>query len=174
MTARILLILEKTRGHSLRLRAIELALRRPRLQFFLVTLLLAACTSTTNDQRIEQEIRPVMDAQQAAWNRGDIEGFMEGYDRSDTTTFVSGDQLITGWQTVLDRYKKQYSSREQMGMLTFDELTIKPMGPGLALADGRWHLTRAKDAPHGRFTLLFQRIDNKWRIIHDTTTSATP
>jgi hypothetical protein len=115
-----------------------------------------------------------MEAQRAAWNRGDIEGFMEGYDRAETTTFVSGDQMIRGWQTVFDRYKKQYSSREQMGRLSFAELDIKLMSPDLAVADGRWQLTRAKDAPHGRFTLLFQRINNKWRIIHDTTTSAAP
>ena len=115
-----------------------------------------------------------MDAQQAAWNRGAIETFMEGYDRADTTTFVSGDQLVRGWQTVMDRYKKQYASREQMGMLEFSELTVQSIGSGLALADGRWELTRAKDKPHGRFTLLFQRIENKWRIIHDTTTSAAP
>jgi ketosteroid isomerase-like protein len=125
-----------------------------------------------NEAQIIREVRAVMEAQQAAWNRGDIEAFMGGYDRAETTTFVSGDQLITGWQTVLDRYKKQYSSREQMGTLTFADLTIKPISPVLALADGRWQLMRAADAPHGRFTLLFQRLGKNWRIIHDTTTSA--
>ena len=138
--------------------------------------MLSACAPSRepakSDQQIIQEVRQVMEEQQAAWNRGDIESFMEGYDRADTTTFVSGDQLINGWQTVLDRYKKQYSSREQMGSLTFAELTIKAIGPDLALADGRWQLTRANDLPHGRFTLLFRRINNNWRIIHDTTTSA--
>jgi ketosteroid isomerase-like protein len=135
-------------------------------------LMLSACNSNY-DPIIEHEIRAVMDAQQAAWNRGDIEAFMDGYDRAETTTFVSGDQLIRGWQTVFDRYKKQYSSREQMGTLSFAELTITPIGADLALADGRWQLTRANDSPHGRFTLLFKRINSKWRIIHDTTTSAT-
>jgi ketosteroid isomerase-like protein len=143
-----------------------------------LTLVLSACVSAPepakNGDQIAQEVRAVMESQQAAWNRGDIEGFMEGYDRAETTTFVSGDQLISGWQTVLDRYKQQYSSREQMGTLNFAELTIKPISPFLALADGRWHLTRAIDSPHGRFTLLFSRINNNWRIIHDTTTSATP
>jgi ketosteroid isomerase-like protein len=134
-------------------------------------LMLSACNSN-NAQQIEHEIRAVMDAQQSAWNRGDIEAFMDGYDRADTTTFVSGDQLIRGWQTVLDRYKKQYNSSEQMGTLSFAELTITPIGANLALADGRWQLTRTNDAPHGRFTLLFKRINSKWRIIHDTTTSA--
>jgi ketosteroid isomerase-like protein len=139
-------------------------------------LTVCACVSSrepaNSDEQIAQQIREVMEAQQAAWNRGDIESFMEGYERADTTTFVSGDQLISGWQTVLDRYRKQYSSRQQMGTLTFAELTIKPIGPDLALADGRWQLARANDAPHGRFTLLFRRINNNWRIVHDTTTSA--
>ena len=136
--------------------------------------LVLAVTGCANSADPSKEVRAVMEAQQAAWNRGDIETFMEGYDRADTTTFVSGDQLVRGWQTVMDRYKKQYASREQMGMLEFSELTVQSIGAGLALADGRWELTRAKDKPHGRFTLLFQRIENKWRIIHDTTTSAAP
>jgi len=146
--------------------------------FCLFALVLSACAPAPGpavpDDQVAQEVLAVMEAQQAAWNRGDIDGFMEGYDRAETTTFVSGDQLIRGWQTVLDRYKKQYNSREQMGALTFAELAIKPISPVLALADGRWQLTRSNDAPHGRFTLLFQRINGNWRIIHDTTTSATP
>ena len=148
---------------------------KPHLRILIcLAMAFAGCANSADPSK---EVRAVMEAQQAAWNRGDIETFMDGYDRADTTTFVSGDQLVRGWQTVLDRYKKQYSSREQMGMLTFAELTIQPVGPGLALADGRWQLTRAasiEGASHGRFTLLFQRIENKWRIIHDTTTSAAP
>jgi len=115
-----------------------------------------------------------MEAQQSAWNQGDIDGFMDGYARLETTTFVSGGELTRGWQTVLDRYKRRYKSREDMGTLSFSELDIKPVGADLALADGRWQLHRANDAPHGRFTLLFRRINNEWRIIHDTTTLATP
>jgi beta-aspartyl-peptidase (threonine type) len=149
-----------------------------RLVLCLLTLLVSACVSTQqpaeNDDQIVQDVRAVMEAQQMAWNRGDIEAFMEGYDRGETTTFVSGDQLINGWQTVLDRYKRQYGSRDEMGTLTFADLTIKPITPVLALADGRWQLKRANDMPHGRFTLLFRRINNNWRIIHDTTTSAVP
>ena len=140
-----------------------------------VSACVSAPSSATNDEQVIAAVRAVMEAQQAAWNRGDIEGFMEGYERAETTTFVSGDELTRGWQTVLDRYKKRYNSREQMGTLAFSELEIKPVSPVLALADGRWRLTRANDSPHGRFTLVFRRSNNDdWRIIHDTTTSATP
>ena len=142
----------------------------------LLTLAVSSCSSgsSTNDERMIQEVRAVMTAQQTAWNRGDLEGFMDGYDRSETTTFVSGDEITRGWQTVLDRYKRRYQSQAQMGTLTFSELEIKPVGEGFAVADGSWQLKRENDAPHGRFTLLFHRNNGNWRIIHDTTTSGTP
>jgi ketosteroid isomerase-like protein len=117
-------------------------------------------------------VQSVMRSQQDAWNRGDIEGFMAGYDHAETTTFVSGDELTRGWQTVLDRYKQHYKSKDEMGNLAFSDLDVKPIGTDLAIVDGRWKLTRAGDTPHGRFTLLFRRNGSDWRIVHDTTTAA--
>jgi ketosteroid isomerase-like protein len=142
----------------------------------LFTLIVAGLASSacTNTAGINEEIRRVMSAQQEAWNRGHLEGFMDGYERAETTTFVSGDEITRGWQTVLDRYKRRYQSQAQMGTLTFSDLEIKPAGTDFALADGRWQLQRENDAPHGRFTLLFRRTNGSWRIIHDTTTSGTP
>jgi ketosteroid isomerase-like protein len=137
-------------------------------------LCLAAVSCSSNAANSSEAVRSVVEAQQAAWNRGDIDGFMDGYDRSDSTTFVSGDELTQGWQTVLDRYKQRYTSREQMGTLSFSDLDIQVLNNTLVLADGRWKLTRANDTPHGRFTLVFRQTAAGWRIIHDTTTSATP
>jgi ketosteroid isomerase-like protein len=115
------------------------------------------------------EIRAVMAAQVLAWNRGDIDGFMNGYARAETTEFVSGDKLTRGWQTVRDRYKKKYDSREKMGTLTFSELKITPLSRDAALVIGRWKLVRKTDKPQGRFTLLFRRTSAGWRIVHDHT-----
>jgi len=119
--------------------------------------------------RIIAAVRAVLDAQVAAWNRGDVEGYMDGYWRSDETVFVSGDSLTRGWQTVLARYKKNYDSREKMGTLTFSDLEITPIGSDAAIAIGRWHLQRVKDEPHGRFTLIFRKTRQGWRIVHDHT-----
>jgi ketosteroid isomerase-like protein len=124
------------------------------------------------DDRVISAVRAVLEMQQEAWNRGDIDAFMDGYYRGDTTTFVSGDELTRGWQTVLDRYKQRYKSREDMGQLSFSELEVKPVASNLVVADGQWQLTRRNDSPHGRFTLLFVASQDHWRIIHDTTTSA--
>src|SRR5438094_7845586 len=116
-----------------------------KISLFLVASLLAGTTSCTSSPDSAEAVRAVIQAQQAAWNRGDIAAFMDGYERAETTTFVSGDELMRGWQTVLERYKQHYNSREQMGTLTFSELDVKAISPSLALAGGRWQLMRADD-----------------------------
>lgn len=125
------------------------------------------------DAKTVAAVRSVIDAQRDAWNRGDVEGYMDGYARSEGTVFVSGDNVTRGWQTVLDRYKKNYNSREKMGTLTFSDLEITPVGNDAAIVLGRWHLQRAKDEPHGRFTLVFRKIKQGWKIVHDHTSSAS-
>ena len=120
------------------------------------------------------EIREILHAQQRAWNRGDIDGFMNGYARSRSTIFVSEDTVTRGWQTVRNRYKKKYSDREKMGTLTFSDLEITPLGPSAAIVIGRWQLKRKTDKPHGRFTLVFRHLTEGWRIVHDHTSTAAP
>ena len=124
------------------------------------------------EARMLAAIRAVLEAQRDAWNRGDIEGYMDGYARSEDTVFVSGDNVNRGWQTVLDRYKRNYNSREKMGALTFSDLEITLVGNDAAIVLGRWHLQRANDEPHGRFTLIFRRTNQGWKIVHDHTSSA--
>jgi beta-aspartyl-peptidase (threonine type) len=114
-------------------------------------------------------IRAVIDAQEAAWNRGDIDGFMEGYARSPQTTFVADDEVTCGWQTVRDRYARKYNSREKMGRLTFSGLTITPLCENAAIVLGSWTLQRKEDELHGKFTLLFRRLPDGWRIVIDHT-----
>ena len=131
----------------------------------------AAPRSRKEDANAEA-VRAVIEAQAAAWNRGDVEGYMEGYAKEDTTTFVSGDNITRGWQTVLERYKARYDTRAKMGTLAFTELEIKPLSEFYFIATGRWQLTRETDTPHGRFTLIFRRTNAGGRIVHDHTSSA--
>ena len=117
-------------------------------------------------------IRAVLDSQRDAWNRGDVEGYMDGYKRSEETVLVSGESVTRGWQTVTDRYKKNYNTPEKMGTLTFSDLEITLLGNAAAVVLGRWHLKRISDEPHGRFTLVFRRTKKGWKIIHDHTSTA--
>jgi ketosteroid isomerase-like protein len=118
------------------------------------------------------EIQAVLHAQQDAWNRGDIDGFMSGYARSGSTSFVSEDALRRGWETVRARYLKKYSDRAKMGRLTFSDLEITPISADAAVVLGRWKLRRAQGRPHGRFTLIFRKTADGWRIVHDHTSAA--
>lgn len=157
--------------------------RRARLSVDLVAASLffanAVCLLAASPDEIRMQVRAVIQAQQQAWNRGDVDGFMNGYARasrqsgSDSTTFVSEDSVTRGWQTVRDRYKKKYSDRAKMGTLTFSDIEITPFSADSAIVLGRWKLTRAKDQPHGRFTLIFRRLPEGWRIVHDHTSAAT-
>jgi ketosteroid isomerase-like protein len=118
------------------------------------------------------EINRVLKAQAQAWNRGDIDGYMQGYARAPSTQFVSGDTLTRGWETVRNRYKAKYDSREKMGTLAFADVKVTELAPDSAMAVGRWRLHRKNDRRHGRFTLLFRKLPEGWRIVHDHTSSA--
>lgn len=119
----------------------------------------------------ETGIRSVLDSQQAAWNRGDVEAFMSGYDASDFTTFV-GATITRGYRQVLENYHRRYPSKEKMGQLTFSAIEVAPLGAEYASVLGKWHLDRSPEAGGevgGFFTLLFRKTDNGWKIILDHT-----
>src|SRR6266403_4197184 len=118
------------------------------------------------------QIQSVLRAQQGAWNRGDIDGFMNGYARSPSTVFVADDEVRRGWETVRERYRQKYSDRTKMGTLAFSDVEITPLSADAAVVLGRWRLTRANDEPHGRFTLIFRRLPEGWCIVHDHTSAA--
>ena len=143
----------------------------PRFHSLLILISLGVFLLATSSSRAApgDEIRGVLHAQVVAWNRGDIDRFMQGYARSKNTTFVSGDQVTRGWQTVHDRYAKKYDSRAKMGTLTFSGLTIMRLCDDAALALGSWSLQRKNDRPHGKFTLLLRKLPEGWRIVLDHT-----
>lgn len=131
----------------------------------------AAAIGQTRQQKAQAvaDILGVMDAQVAAWNRGDIEGFMKGYWNSPKLAFVSGDNITRGWQSTLDRYKKNYDSKAKMGTLEFREVEVDVLSPDAAVVLGSWHLAREKDEPHGKFSLVFRKMADGWRIVIDHT-----
>ena len=119
----------------------------------------------------DSAIRAVLDTQQAAWNRGDVEAFMAGYWNSPELTFAGASGITRGWQPVMARYRKSYPDSAAMGQLDFSLVEIHLFGKDAALVLGRWHLKRVNDEPAGVFTLVFQRFPEGWRIIHDHTSA---
>ena len=124
-------------------------------------------------QAIREEVTLVLDRQAAAWNEGDLEAFMDDYWRSPDLVFTSGGRVQRGWQTTLDRYRDTYGSApETMGRLSFSDVEVHPLGRSAAWVLGRWSLERQGGAQGGIFTLVFRRIDGRWLIVHDHTSSS--
>lgn len=140
-----------------------------KILIFLFLLTVFSITGSAQNSKIESDIRAVMNDQVAAWNRGDIDGFMLGYWNSPKLTFVSGANVTRGWQPTLDRYKKSYDSRAKMGTLAFSDLEITVLSKDAAVVLGSWSLAREKDNPHGKFTLVFRKFKDGWRIVQDHT-----
>lgn len=139
---------------------------------FAVVLILAAMSAAvaqSKDDKIRSDVRKVLDDQVAAWNNGDIDGFMKGYWNSLQMTFVSGNSVTKGWEPTLTRYKKAYDTRAKMGVLSFSELEITVTSKESAVVLGRFTLVRENDKPTGMFTLNFRKFKDGWKIILDHT-----
>ena len=134
-----------------------------------LTLMLAVTGEPAKDRTA---IQRVLDDQAAAWNKGDLVGFMKGYAESDDLTFFSGNNKTKGWKATLERYQKSYQADgKEMGRLTFSELSIETLGADHALVRGRFRLQLKSDNPTGIFTLVMRKTPAGWRIIHDHTSS---
>jgi ketosteroid isomerase-like protein len=149
---------------------LQTRLTLPIICYILVAFLLWAAPEQASTS--VAEIQSVLSAQQDAWNRGDIDAFMNGYARSAPTVFVSQDKVSRGWETVRDRYRVKYSDRTKMGTLSFSDIEATMLSPDAAVVLGRWRLKRTNDEPQGRFTLIFKRLPEGWRIVHDHTSAA--
>jgi ketosteroid isomerase-like protein len=114
-------------------------------------------------------ITAVLQMQQTAWNRGDVDAFLGGYWRSPELSFSGSGGITRGWEGVRERYKKNYADRAAMGQLDFSELEFRFVGPDAALVLGQWHLRRDQGDIGGVFSLVWQRFPDGWKIIHDHT-----
>jgi len=119
-------------------------------------------------------VEAVLQTQQGAWNRRDLDSFMAGYWNSPELTFFSGAQENRGWQAAMDRYKTRYTGPgHEMGKLEFSKLRVEMLGPEAAFVRGEWHLTMTDGkTPHGLFTLVLRKFPDGWKIVHDHTSAA--
>jgi uncharacterized protein (TIGR02246 family) len=120
-----------------------------------------------------EAIQAVLDRQLLAWNRGDLEGFMDGYWHSPDLVYLSNKKVYHGWQTVLDRYRETFKSGEvQMGTLELQETEINLLGDDAALVWGTYRVV----APDGKqrgglYTLVMRKLKEGWRTVYDRTSS---
>jgi ketosteroid isomerase-like protein len=138
------------------------------LTTFCGCLLLSAGLAQNPKLPLRPSFARVLQAQTAAWNRGDAAGFMQGYWQSDSLVFIGKRGLTYGWQATLDNYRRSYPDAAAMGQLTFSNLHITPLGADAAHVVGKWHLTRpAAGDLEGHFLLVFRKLKGQWVIVAD-------
>lgn len=146
-----------------------------------ISVLLAACIACAHARsgfspQDRAAILQVLGDQQAAWNRGDLEAFLRGYDRSPDLVFTSGGRIRRGYAETRARYLARYGKdgAAGMGRLAFEVLELRALGDDGALVLGRWRLTETPEAGAGVFSLAFLRTPAGWRIVHDHTSADAP
>ena len=144
---------------------------------FLILSSLSSCARQTGApdydvDLIKTDIKETLARQDAAWNRGDIDAFMEDSLKEGSLRFASGGNVNRGWQATIDGYKTRYPDKATMGTLSFTNLEIDVFSAQDAMVFGRWQLQRADDKPGGLFTLHMQNQDGRWIIVSDHTSSA--
>lgn len=146
----------------------------PILVVLTLSVIVSAEDKKPKEARPVREIRAVLDRQVEAWNRRDLEAFMSGYWNSPELSFYSGGTKTAGWKETLDRYRNTYQSEgREMGRLDFSDIKIEMLGPASALVRGRWRLKMQSSEPNGLFTLIFRRMPEGWKIVHDHTGSTS-
>jgi ketosteroid isomerase-like protein len=133
----------------------------------LLTVTFAGILSIVAQPKDEKEIRNVLALQDEAWNKGDIEAFMQGYWKNDSLMFIGKSGITYGWQKTMDNYKKGYPDTAAMGKLRFELVQFKKLSAENYFVVGKWFLTRSIGNVMGSFTLLLRKIKSKWVIIAD-------
>lgn len=137
----------------------------------LIVLALVLNTSFLYSQKGTTQIISVehnMKAQELAWNKGDIAGFMEYYWKSDSLKFIGSKGITYGWQKTYDNYIKGYPTKEAMGILKFTIKEITQLSKTSIYVIGQWNLEKEKPSG-GYFTLLWKKINGQWVIVADHT-----
>jgi ketosteroid isomerase-like protein len=117
-------------------------------------------------------VRAVLEKQVAAWNKGDLDGYMQGYWKSDSLLFSSGGNSQRGWKATYEKYKKSYDPKAKMGTLKFSNLEFNMLSKKAAWVFGMWELKRENDNPKGVFTLVMRKFENGWKVVHDHTSTS--
>lgn len=119
------------------------------------------------------EIAAMLRRSAADWNRGDLAGFMSDYARDSLTSYVNAGHVQYGWQKLYDRYQAVYfAPGKARDSLTFEEVRVRPLRADLALCTARFKLLRRDSVTaSGPFTLLLEKRNGRWQILHDHTSS---
>ena len=122
----------------------------------------------------EAAIRKVIADMEAAWNRGDFRGYMDGF-LNPGVVFVSKGRFQDGWQGTLDHYVRDYGGApDKRGKLHFFDIRIEMLAPDAAQLISRYTLDRPQNPQDGINTRLMRKVAGRWVIALNHVSSKEP
>lgn len=122
--------------------------------------------------RQQLDVVKIILAQQQAWNKGDLDGYLSHYkDAPDTQAVLAS--LVRGVENIRAAYRQNFPNKESMGSIEDTDIDVRALGDTYALATGKYHLTRSKKSGgpiEGTFTELFEKTSAGWQIIFSQST----
>lgn len=143
------------------------------LQFIFLIIFFGLQIQAQNFQKDSLAIASVLEAQEKAWNANDINTFMNGYWKSPNLVFCGSGGPVYGWNATKKRYNQEYDNQEKMGKLQFTTLNVQALTNDVMQLIGQFQLTKKPKNTLGYFTLLWKRIDGKWKIVSDHTSASS-
>ncbi|MHA7842725.1 MAG: YybH family protein [Winogradskyella sp.] len=139
--------------------------------YFVFALFLFNCSNNAEQKDTFETdkagILKVLNLQEEAWNNHDLEGFMQGYWKSDSLKFYGSSGLTKGWKNTLNNYKKGYPTKTESGILNFVINDISKIENDNYWVMGEYHLSRESGDADGVFIIIFKKINGEWKIIAD-------
>ena len=117
---------------------------------------------------LAEQVASLLDRQAAAWNSGDLEGFMSAYSPSPTTTYIGSTGLIEGYDGIRERYAPGFAQGAARDSLRFEGLRVRELDERVGIATARYVLEREGTVTStGPFTLVLLNVEGAWLIVHD-------
>ncbi|WP_035095576.1 YybH family protein [Aquimarina megaterium] len=123
---------------------------------------------TVDEKADKQQIIKVLKAQEQSWSNHDLEGYMQGYWKSDSLKFYGSRGLTYGWDNTLANYKKGYPTKAHTGILNFVISDISRIDSESYFVMGEYHLVRSVGNANGTFMIIFKKINGNWKIVADS------
>ena len=126
----------------------------------------AAASPPSDSASLRAEIDAMMTTSAGAWNRGDLDEFMQDF--AERATFISSRGVLHGRAEIREVYAPRFAPGGVRDSLSFERTEVHPLAPGLAHVISYYRLVRGDSTVAvGPTSLVMRRDGGRWRIAHD-------
>jgi uncharacterized protein (TIGR02246 family) len=126
---------------------------------------------TINEQKVagapgpEKEIYDEVTKACDAWNRHDLDGYLDSFWRSDALVVVVEGETVHGWDLLSKALHTGYPNPSEMGVLTLDRAQVQMLAPDFAEVLTWDTISFAKKKEFGTSTIVMKRLPEGWRVV---------